>query len=649
MAVLRSSAWVRAAGLAVVVGLILCGLIRPVVADGPPPAVAGTPEEVSDFSLLDYQGKVHTLRRSGAKAVVLFFTGANCPIGRQVAPRLEQIRKQYAGRGVAVWMVNATPANDPTPARLDAMYAMGRFAPRKALGDRYSIGGMRDLVATDAIGDADTLRAETREFVWGVPPLPPVVIDRDQLVTRYLHVNRTCEAIAIDVEARSVFYRGAVDDQWVEGAGKAKAKVHYLADALDQHLAGKPVAVPKTVAHGCAITFEQPKSPDGTTTYTRDVAPILAANCVSCHSAGNVGPFAMDSYESVKGWAAMTREVLLTRRMPPWHADPAHGHFANDRSLSTADAQALMRWVDAGAPRGDGPDPLAKPTTRPTAEPTPWALGPPDQIVRVPTQDVPATGTVEYRYVDSDFVMPRDTWLRAAITHVGNKAVTHHVIVRVRYPASYAGDRGEAYLFTTWVPGLAEGETPAGTGLFVPKGSRFNFELHYTTNGTPTTDDTAVGLYEAKTPPPMRMEVRACDTRLIDIPAGNPDARHAASYCFKRDAVLYGCSPHMHVRGSWMRFTLLYPDGRRQTVLSVPNYDFNWQTSYRLAEPIRVPAGAWMLCTGGFDNSPANPANPDPGQDVHWGVQSWQEMFMGFMDVADVPMPPATRPAVSRR
>jgi hypothetical protein len=171
--------------------------------------------------------------------------------------------------------------------------------------------------------------------------------------------------------------------------------------------------------------------------------------------------------------------------------------------------------------------------------------------------------------------------------------------------------------------------------LFLPKGARFNFEVHYTTNGEAQTDASEVGLYLAAQPPKMRLETRTSETRALDIPPNTPDAQHTTMYGFKRDAVLYELSPHMHVRGSWFRFQLLYPDGRRETLLSVPNYDFNWQTGYRLAKPLRIPAGSWLVCSGGFDNSTRNPHNPDPAQRVRWGPQSWNEMFMGFFTVAE--------------
>ena len=599
-------------------------------------------DRVANFSLLDYSGKNYELRRSPAKVVVLFFTGSDCPIARQSGSRLQALADDYQAKGVAVWLVNATPQNDPSTAKLDAMYEMGRFAPRELLGDRYAVKQLRDLVPPSVLGDKETIRKETLQYVFGVPPLPPVLRDEHQVVARYFGVGRTCEAVAISTEDSTLIYRGAVDDQFSEGARRPKATNHYLRDALNDFLAGRPAATPKTTAHGCAITFTA--LPEGReVTYVRDVAPVLKNKCVTCHSPGEIGPFSMTGYDKVKGWSAMIREVVLDRRMPPWHADPHFGKFANDRSLTAAESSALVQWVNDGCPRGEGDDPLGggddPAAERKDADPRPpaYQLGQPDFVVRIPEQSVPATGSVDYRYVDSDFELPRDAWFRAAVTRPGNPKVVHHIIVRAKYPASYTGPRSESFLLTTWVPGLAQEEAPPGTGVFLPKGSMFNFEIHYTPDGRPRTDVSEVGLYVAKETPKMQLEVRAAQTRELDIPPGADSAQHTATYHFRKDAMLYGLSPHMHVRGSWFRFELMTPDGKRRTLLSVPNYDFNWQTSYRLAEPLRVPAGSWMLCTGAFDNSATNPHNPDATKRVTWGPQTWNEMFMGFMDVADVP------------
>lgn len=570
--------------------------------------------EVINFSLLDYRGKYHELRRADARVVVLYFTSFNCPIARQSVPKLRALRNDFAKRGVAFWLVNSSPQDDPDDSALAALVR----------------GRGRGLLPEAALADPETLRSEILKAMVGSMP---ILRDEMQLVAQRLGVTRTCEVIAIDTKNSSILYRGALDDQFSEGAKKPKPTERYLVTALEEFLAGKPITTPTAPVHGCRITFETEPAAQPVS-YREQIAPLLQKHCVSCHSPGNIGTFAMSSYKKVKGWSAMIEEVVLDRRMPPWHADPHHGKFVNDRALTSAEAHTLMRWIEQGSPRGDGEDPL-------TNAPPPavvWALGQPDFLVTLPKpEEIPATGTLNYRYIDADFEMPQDAWLRAAVCRPGNAKVVHHIIVRVRYPEDYKDVPPEAFLFTSWVPGLAQGEFPADTGMFLPKGTRFNFEMHYTTNGEEQTDQSELGLYRAKEPAQRRLEVRASETREFELAPGDPDAQHYSLYCFKRDAMLYDLSPHMHLRGSWFKFQLLHPDGRRETLLSVPHYDFNWQTSYRLAEPRRIPAGTWMLCTGGHDNSAKNPNNPDPSKTIRWGLQSWDEMFMGFMTVADVP------------
>jgi hypothetical protein len=573
-------------------------------------------EEVVNFSLLDYKGTCHELRRSDARVVVLFFTSFGCPIARQSVPKLRSLRNEFAPKGVAFWLINSCPQDDPDDNTIQMALRLRRntLIPEPALADPEML---RSALLKSAIGNL------------------PVLRDELQVVAQRLGVTRTCEAIAIDPRTSTIIYRGAIDDQNSEGAQKPAATQKYLVVALEEFLAGKPVTTAKTPVHGCRITFEAepPKQP---ISYSGEIAPLLQKRCVGCHSPGQIGPFSMSNYKKVKGWSAMIEEVVLDHRMPPWHADPHYGKFANDRALTASETHTLLNWIEQGCPRGEGEDPLTN------AAPTRanWALGQPDFIVPLPkAQHIPATGTLKYIYLDSDFELPQDAWLRAAVCRAGNSKVVHHIIVRVRYPEGYKDVPPEAYLFTTWVPGLAQSEFPAGTGMFLPKGSRFNFELHYTTTGEATTDQSELGLYLAKEPPQRRLEVRASETRDFEIPPGDPDAKLFTHYCFKHDAIIYDLSPHMHLRGSWFRFQLLYPDGRRETLLSVPQYDFNWQTSYRLVEPKRVPAGAWMLCTGGHDNSTRNPHNPDPTKPVTFGLQSWDEMFMGFMTVSDVVSP----------
>jgi hypothetical protein len=255
------------------------------------PAASASPGEgeVLNFSLLDYRGKHHEFRRVPSKFLVLFFTGSDCPIARQSGPKLQAIADAFPAKDVSVWLVNATPQNDPGDLKLDVMYALGRRAPKKILGDRYAVNGMRDLVPKSALGDQETLRRETLQYVFGSPPLPPVLRDEHQLVSRYFGVTRTCEAVVIDTESSKIVYRGAVDDQFSEGARRPRAGEHYLRAALTDLLAGRPAAFSKSKVHGCVITYAGPAP--GAVSYARDVAPVLKNKCVSCHSPGQIGPF----------------------------------------------------------------------------------------------------------------------------------------------------------------------------------------------------------------------------------------------------------------------------------------------------------------------------------------------------------------------
>jgi hypothetical protein len=548
--------------------------------------------EVPNFALLDYRGRNFELHRADASnAVVVVIAGNGCPIVRQSITKIRALRGKLATNGVAFWMLNANTQDD-----------------------------------------AKSIAHEASEFHVGSIP---ILKDEHQLVARALGVTRTAEAIAISTKDWTIFYRGAIDDQLTEGAQKPQPTQKFLETALKEFLAGKPVSNPKTPVKGCRIDFaDVPADQAPQVSYTKEVAPLLEQKCVHCHSPGNIGPFVMSNYKKVRGWSEMIREVVLAKRMPPWHADPHFGVFSNDRSLTPDETKTLLRWIDQDCPRGEGADSLEK--ERPAS--TQWVLGQPDIVVPLPkTQDVPANGVLPYRYVDSDWEMPQDAWLRAAVVRPDNRRVVHHVIVRVRYPDDARDKPEEEVLFTSWAPGNTTPEFPAGTGKFLPKGSRFNFELHYNTSGKPEIDRSEVGLYFAKEPPRMVLETRTAEDRDFSIPPGEADSRSHCVYGFKRDAIIYDLIPHMHLRGSWFQYEALYPDGRRELLLRVPNYDFDWQTEYRLAQPKRVPAGTWLLCTGGFDNSARNPHNPDPSKRVRWGLQSFDEMFMGFMNVADVP------------
>ena len=541
-------------------------------------------EETPDFALLDYRGKEFRLRRTDAKAVVLFFTATGCPVAEQSFERIKALQKKYDRNGVRIWLVDSNTADD-------------REALQKQI-QQFKLMGL------------------------------PILQDETQGVAAMLGVKRTATVVAIETEHWGVFYRGAIDDRMVEGAQKPEPMKNYLADALDAFSAGKKPSVAETSARGCLISFD--KEP---VNYASQVAPILATKCFGCHSAGNIGPFAMTNYARVKAMSDMIQEVVLARRMPPWQPDRHHGVFANGTTLDIPEARTLLRWIEQGAQRGEGEDPLEK-AVAPHVD---FPLGAPDAIVALPSiEEIPATGVLDYRHIKVKVPFTEDVWIKGVVARPDNKRVVHHIIVRVRAPGQGENDQDDAFLIG-WAPGSPDMFFPENTGKRIRKGSTLDFEMHYTVSGKPEKDQSRIGLYIMKDAPQMAYKTRAAYNFDFEVAPNDIASAANATYVFKRDSMLYDLSPHMHLRGSWFKFEALYPNGKHEVLLSVPRYDFNWQHNYRLKEPKRMPAGTWILCTGGFNNSPTNPYNPDPAIHVHWGDQSFDEMFIGFMGIAELP------------
>lgn len=544
--------------------------------------------EVVNFVLLDQQGRAFELRRSEARAVVLFFTANGCPVARQYASKLKTLRDVYSPRGIDIVMVNSSSGDD----RASIVKEMGEL---------------------------------------GISSLP-VLKDDTQGVARHLGVLRTGEVVAINTKDWSVFYRGAVDDQVVEGAQKPQVTEHYIEAALEDFLAGRDIAQAKTVARGCLITFDGGEGPDSATvSYSKHVVPILQKKCVSCHSPGNIGSWSMSGHRKVKSMGAMIEEVLLTRRMPPWDADPEIGKFANDRGIGIAEAQTLLRWLKQGAPRGEGADGLEKALVEPTSA---WPLGQPDIVLRLPKpEEIPATGVLDYRRVVVRAGNRRAGWVGGYWVRPGNYKVVHHVTARIiNNDIRNISPSRLVETFALWAPGYTQGLFPLNSGMPIPADAFFELELHYTTIGTPTTDQTEIGLYLLREKPPLRYEnIRIWSA--FEIAPGDANAKAEATFRFHRAATLHRVTPHMHVRGRSMKFDILGPDEQRETIASVPRYDFNWQISYQLATPRKIPAGSTALISGTFDNSSRNPANPDPTKTIKWGAQTSDEMFIGFMGV----------------
>ncbi|MGH8177074.1 MAG: redoxin domain-containing protein [Steroidobacter sp.] len=549
----------------------LAGTLSAILLAGSAGAVAPG-EHVDNFALLDQNGKFHDLYYlSDAKAVVLMTHNNDCRAVQDALPALEQAKAAYGGRGVEFLMINAEDA-------------------RAAIAASGAASGI------------------------------PVLVDERRLVSESMQLNRASEVLVIDPKGWKVAYRGPV----------ATKKDNLLTGALDAVLAGQAVKKSKVAAKGCSIKLAKAGAPGRRVSYSNEIAPLLIDNCVTCHRAGGIGPFAMTDYNVIRGFAPMIREVVRTKRMPPWHADPHVGVFEDARALTREEAQTLVHWIEAGAPRGKGADTLAE-YKKTWAE---WSFGKPDLIVELPAMDVPATGTVDYQFHVVPNTTGRDVWVRASDTIPGDRTVLHHVLSGVFDPAlperqrevrATSGELGG------YVPGNGPVEYPAETGVLVRKDQSFAFQVHYTTSGKASRDVTRVGLYFHDAPPKYEFKTAVIANPRIKIPANTKAHTESMVQDFPREVLMYSLTPHSHYRGRASNFVAKYPDGREELLLSVPKYDFNWQTTYSLAEPKVVPAGTKIVHSTTYDNSTQNPANPDPNRVVPWGLQSWDEMLYGVV------------------
>ena len=554
-------------------------------------AVAAGPvvgKKVEEFRLPDVQGQEHSLAEmADGKIAVVAFLGTECPLAKLYAGRLQALADEYASQRVAVVAVMSNVQ--------DSLSEIAAFA-----------------------------REHDLRF--------PVLKDKRNEVADKFGAERTPQVFVLD-RGGVVRYAGRIDDQYLVGLMRDKAMREDLRLALDELLSGKKVSTPETEAVGCIIGRAHEVKADSAVTYSRDIAPILQARCVECHRMGEIGPFQLTSYDEAAGWGEMLSEVVKQQRMPPWHANPKYGVFANARIMPEAEKEKLYTWVKNGCPEGDKQD-LPQPRTYTSG----WQLPrEPDVVLAMPEAfTVPAHGGrdgVPYQHIIVKASFDEDKWISAAEVIPGNRAVVHHVIVYVVPPGGeWEHDR---IFLSAYVPGLRLDPFPAGSAKRVPKGSTFVFEMHYTPNGSEQKDITKVGLVFA--------DLDQIDKELITTEVVNPEFEippGEANYVVttssrptKQDVTLVSLSPHMHVRGKSFRYDLVLPTGEREVLLDLPKYDFNWQTRYVLAEPRVLPAGSVIACRAVYDNSEDNPANPDPKSTVHWGDQTWDEMMIGFFDV----------------
>ena len=382
--------------------------------------------------------------------------------------------------------------------------------------------------------------------------------------------------------------------------------------------------------------------------YVNDVAPIVAENCAMCHRDGGVAPFAMDSHIMLKGWSPMMKEVILTKRMPPGQIDPHVGNFVNSRTLSIEEQQTLVSWIDAGSPSdATSVDPLAELTWSSTKWDT--RLGEPDLIVKVPPQEVPATGVLSYRDLTVDMGLTEDRWVRASEWVPSAPSVLHHSLNALIEP----GKRGGSVLsgidgrttdmpdLAAYVPGGEASIYPDNAGGLLKAGTQMALNLHYTTSGRAEVDESEIGVWfypEGYVPEERITGICACifPPGWTNIPPNDPSFIQTKTVVYKNKTELQSFLPHMHFRGKSMKAYAEYPDGTEELLINVANYSYDWQLAYEFSPAKILPAGTKVRVEGEFDNSTRNPANPDPERSVPWGQMSWDEMFFGAMQWKEI-------------
>ncbi len=562
------------------------------------PAAIRAGEPIGEFSLPDCHGKMHHLADyADSKLIVVAVLGTECPLAKLYGSRLAGLADEYASKGVQFIGLNAN--------RQDTLAEVAAHAKQH---------GIKFPMLKDQPQKADGQH----------------VVDR-------LAARRTPEVFILDGK-RIVRYRGRVDDQYAPSIVRPEASRRDLAEALDELLAGKDVSQPETTAIGCHIGRD-PKPAEkveNPVTYAGHVAKIFNERCVSCHRPGEIAPFSLTDYDDAVSWADTICEVVEDQRMPTWFAAKEGRHFKNEARLSDEEKKLIHNWVVDGCLEGDRSQ-----TPTPPSFTAGWQIPEPDEVYYISDEPVkvPAEGEVKYQYFVVETGWTEDKWIQFAEARPGNRSVVHHILVNFRKPGE--GRRGGTNSadggLVGYAPGLPPSKYPEGMALMVPKGSKLIFQMHYTPNGSPQEDRSYVGFkFVDEEDVTTRIYGGVVGNHRFAIPPGADNHEVVAQETAPVDLRLLTLTPHMHLRGKSFKYEAVFPDGRRETLLDVPRWDFNWQLRYDFAEPVLMPKGSKMICTAHYDNSEENLSNPDPTTEVRWGDQTWEEMMLGYFTAVRV-------------
>lgn len=563
-------------------------------------AQGATPERVDLRPVRGADGRVVELKAPAGGALALVFYSSECPISNAYSPTLNEVAASLPADKIRMVGVCVDP----------------------------------DLSDADVVTHAKDFGLKF-----------PVIRDRRGALTAKLGAAVTPESFVIDADGK-VRYRGRVDDQF---AGRRKPNAHpathELRDALAAVTSGKEVAIPFVEAVGCPVP--EPLKTDAAPTYAKDVARILQKNCQECHRKGQVGPFALETYEQARKRADDIASVTEDRMMPPWKPTPGVGPgFKHDRSLPAADLATLAAWAAAGAPEGNPAETPAAPTW-----PDDWVLGTPDLVVDTGVDyAVPAQGGDVYRCFVVPTKLPSDVYISAIEYRPGNHRLVHHMLAYVDTSGKArerdAADPGPGYECFAgpnveihgdlggWAPGNEPSRLPEGIGRSLPKGADVIVQVHYHPDGKPGTDRSRIGLHFSRKPIKQVLHWAATADLGLKIKAGDSNHESKSAWPAPVDLVAYAVTPHMHLLGKDMTLGITYPDGKKVPLVKIADWDFNWQNTYYFAEPLEMPKGSELTLVSHFDNSESNPRNPNhPPKTVKWGEATTDEMSIGFIAV----------------
>lgn len=570
----------------------------------PRPTLSADPNDhgigrlVSDLEFVDLQGRSGRLsEEADCSALVVVMRDTGCPICKKVGPKIADIEQQFAAHKVRFLFVNVNPADtsESMSAEIKSMGFTGRY-----------------------------------------------VADPERKFASALGALSTTDAFVID-SSRTLIYRGAVDDQYGVGFTRPKVEHEYLIDAIIAHLGGMRPDVEATIAPGCLLPADQSVTrwaePDPITYHNR-ISRIVQRNCISCHRTGGMGPFALETIEQIRARSQMVKYVLDEKIMPAWPLSDGYGPWKHNRSLSESDLTAIDQWIKDEFPAGDEADAAKVKVWDDNA----WEIGTPDLVLEFPDEIVvPATGFIDYQFVFLNTRVPHDKWVQAIEIKPAVRDVIHHLAMWVgdkdatpESEDSFRGQHGGKFdkkgFMAIIVPGQGPTVFPPGMAKYMPEGAWLKFQMHYTPNGNEVRDRPRVAFKFTDRPPIHEIFTNVCISRDFVIPARAVDHPVSASFRFKEAGSIRAFHPHMHMRGKSFQYELTYPNGEKRVVLKIDKWSFKWQLVYELVEPIEVPAGTIMTATATYDNSSANPMNPDPTVDVKFGRLSTDEMMLGYFE-----------------